>query len=94
MPDGTENTGAEKEEGRIAVLSIIVENYDASGEVNRILHDYGAYVVGRMGIPYREKKVAIISVVLDAPETVTAAAAGKIGKLEGVSVKTLYSKPA
>ncbi len=81
-----------REPGRIALIGIMVENYDSAGEVNKILHSYGEYVIGRMGIPYRERKLSIISVILDAPESVTAAVAGKLGRLDGVSVKTLYSK--
>ena len=77
---------------RIAHIGIIVENTGASAEINRLLHECGEYIIGRMGIPYREKHVSIISVVLDAPEAVTSMLSGKLGMLPGVSVKTLYAK--
>ena len=79
-------------ETRIAIIGIIVEDIDATGEINEILHDYGMYVIGRMGIPYRDRDVNIISIVLDAPNDVINALAGKIGRLKGVSSKTIYSK--
>ncbi len=79
-------------ETRIAIIGIIVEDIDATGEINDILHDYGMYVIGRMGIPYRERNVNIISIVLDAPNDVINALAGKIGRVKGVSSKTIYSK--
>lgn len=79
-------------ETRIAIIGIIVEDVDATGEINNILHDYGMYIIGRMGIPYRERNVNIISIVLDAPNDVINALAGKIGRVKGVSSKTIYSK--
>ena len=79
-------------ENRIAHIGIIVENTGMSEDINRLLHECGKYVIGRMGIPYREKNISIISVVLDAPEAVTSMLSGKLGMLPGVSVKTLYSK--
>ncbi len=79
-------------ETRIAIIGIIVEDIDATGEINEILHDYGMYVIGRMGIPYRDRDVNIISIVLDAPNDVINALAGKIGRVKGVSSKTIYSK--
>jgi len=78
-------------ETRVAVMSIIVENTDAAEEINAILHEYGAYIIGRMGIPYRKRKVSIISIALDAPQNTISSLAGKIGSLPGVSVKTAYS---
>ena len=78
-------------ENRVAVMSIIVENSDAAEKINAILHDHGEYIIGRMGIPYRQRRINIISVALDAPQNVISAIAGKIGGLEGVSVKTAYS---
>ena len=78
-------------ETRIAVMSIIVENADSVQTVNSLLHEYGEYIIGRMGIPYRKRKVNIISIALDAPQNTIAALAGKIGTLQGVSVKTAYS---
>ncbi len=79
-------------ETRIANIGIIVENLDVSDKINQILHDAGPYIVGRMGIPYREKQVSVISVVVDAPQSVTAAISGKLGMLEGVTAKTVYAK--
>ena len=76
---------------RVAVMSIIVENSEMTAELNSVLHDYGDYIIGRMGIPYREKKVSIISIALDAPQDAISSLSGKIGNLPGVSVKTAYS---
>ena len=78
-------------ETRVAVMSIIVEDMTSAEKINAILHEHGEYIIGRMGIPYRAKKISIISIALDAPQYVTAAIAGKIGGLPGVSVKTAYS---
>ena len=78
-------------ETRIAVMGIIVENVESVELLNAILHDYGEYIVGRMGIPYRKKNVNIVSIAVDAPQDVISALSGKIGKIQGVSVKTAYS---
>ena len=78
-------------ETRVAVMSIIVENPDAVEPLNGILHQFGEYIIGRMGLPYRKRNISIISIALDAPQNVTAALAGKIGVLPGVSEKTAYS---
>ena len=80
-----------EQETRIAVVGIIVENKDAVGEVNQILHDYSPYIIGRMGIPYRERGINIVSIAIDAPQDTISALTGKIGKLPGISVKTAYS---
>ena len=79
------------EENRIAVVAIIVEDISASEKVNSTLHDFGQYIVGRMGLPYREKGVSVISVVVDAPTPTINALTGKLGMIKGVSAKTLYS---
>lgn len=79
-------------ETRVAVISIIVEQPDATGRINEILHDYSSYIIGRMGIPYREKKISIISVAMDAPLNVINSLSGKIGRLSGVSAKAAYTK--
>lgn len=79
-------------ETRIAVIAIIVEDRGKSEALNRILHDYGEYIVGRMGIPYRSKGVSVISVILDAPQEKISALSGKLGMLDSVSSKTVYSK--
>ena len=76
---------------RVAVMSIIVENPENVELLNKFLHENGKYIIGRMGIPYREKGINIISIALDAPQDVISALAGKIGNLSGVSVKTAYS---
>ncbi len=78
-------------ETRVAVMSIIVENRDSTVLLNSLLHEYSEYVIGRMGIPYKKKNINIISVAIDAPQNTIAALSGKIGKLEGISVKTAYS---
>ncbi len=79
-------------ETRIAVLGIIVENPDATDQLNRILHDYSAYIVGRLGIPYRKRGLSVISIIIDAPADAISALTGKLGMLEGVSAKALYAK--
>lgn len=79
-------------ETRIALIGIIVEDTNAVENVNVILHNYGSYIIGRMGIPYREKQVNIISIVIDAPNDVISSLSGKLGMIKGISVKTVYSK--
>lgn len=78
-------------ETRVAVMSIIVENGEMVERLNSILHAYGEYIIGRMGIPYRKRKVNIIAIALDAPQNTISALSGKIGSLDGISVKTAYS---
>lgn len=78
-------------ETRVAVMGIIVENKDAADPLNTLLHEYSEFIVGRMGIPYREKQIHVISIVIDAPQDQISALSGKIGNLPGVSVKTAYS---
>ena len=78
-------------ETRVAVMGIIVENTDSVKELNDILHDYSAYIIGRMGIPYRKHNISVMSIVIDAPQDVTSSLAGKIGAIDGISVKTAYS---
>lgn len=78
-------------ETRVAVMSIIVEDGEAVETINSVLHTYGEYIIGRMGLPYRQRKISIISIALDAPQNVISTIAGKIGGLPGVSVKTAYS---
>lgn len=76
---------------RIAVMGIIVENTDSVETLNALLHEYGKYIIGRMGIPYKEKNVNIVSIAIDAPQDTIAALAGKVGNIAGISVKTAYS---
>ncbi|MCL2168656.1 MAG: iron-only hydrogenase system regulator [Defluviitaleaceae bacterium] len=79
-------------EDRIAIIAIIVENIEMAADVNNILHEYAAHIIGRMGLPHRERSISIISVVVDAPHDIISSMSGKIGRLEGVSTKTVYSK--
>ena len=76
---------------RVAIIGIIVENPGSVSRLNEILHEYGEHIIGRMGIPYPKKEIAIISIALDAPQEVISAMTGKIGRLKGVSTKTAYS---
>ena len=78
-------------ETRVAVMGIIVENKESTEELNSVLHAYGDYIIGRMGIPYPKKSINIISVAIDAPQDIISALSGKIGKIDGISVKTAYS---
>lgn len=80
------------EKNRIAVLGIIVEDTQSVPKLNDLLHAYAPYIIGRMGLPCRERGVSIISVVLDAPQPVTSALSGKLGQLSGVSAKATFSK--
>jgi putative iron-only hydrogenase system regulator len=79
-------------ETRVALLGIIVENPDSVEKLNALLHEYRQYIIGRMGVPYATKGISIISVALDAPQDTISALSGKIGKLEGITAKTIYSK--
>ncbi len=76
---------------RVAVISIIVEDAGVVEQVNALLHEYGEYIIGRMGIPYRQKNISIISIAIDAPQNEISSLAGKLGKLSGVSAKTALS---
>lgn len=77
---------------RIAILGIIVEDEGSVERVNDLLHEYRQYIVGRMGMPYRERQVSVISIVMDAGNDVVSALSGKLGMLKGVSAKAVYSK--
>ena len=79
-------------ENRIAILSIIIDKLDSSEDVNSILHEYNNIIVGRMGIPYRERGVSVIAVVVDTDTDTISAITGKLGKISGVSVKSAVSK--
>ncbi len=78
-------------ETRVALIGIIVENKESVEALNKILHDYGSYIISRMGLPYREKNISIISIAIDAPVDIINAMTGKIGKLKGISTKTAFS---
>ncbi len=79
-------------ETRIAIIGIIVEDTESAEKINALLHEYGKYIVGRMGIPYRERKLSVISIIIDAPNDMIGALSGKLGMIPGVTVKTVYSK--
>ncbi len=79
-------------ETRVALIGIVVDNPESVMTLNALLHEYGAYIIGRMGIPYRKRGISVISVALDAPPDVVSALSGKLGMLDGVSTKTVYSK--
>ena len=82
----------EAEQTRIAVMSIIVEDRESAEPLNRLLHNYGNYIIGRMGLPYEKKKLSLMSVALDAPENIISELAGKGGNLPNISGKTAYAK--
>lgn len=84
--------GGQRMETRVAIIGIIVDGNEHTEELNQLLHEYGAYILGRMGIPYRKRGINIISVAMDAPQDVINSLAGKVGRLNGISAKTVYSK--
>lgn len=79
-------------ETRVATIAMIIEDAESSAQINALLHDYSRYIVGRMGIPYRDRGLNIINIVLDAPADVISALSGKLGRLKGVTTKAVYSK--
>lgn len=79
-------------ETRVALIAIVVENTNSAEKLNAVIHEYGRYIIGRMGIPYEKKNISVISIALDASQDVISSLAGKIGRLDGVSAKTVYSK--
>lgn len=79
-------------EPRVTLIGIMVEDTDSVARINALLHEYGSYIIGRMGVPYQQKQINVISVVLDAPQNVVSALSGKLGMLPGVSTKCLYGK--
>lgn len=76
---------------RVAVMAVIIEKTDAVETLNAVLHNYGSFIIGRMGIPYRSKGIHIVSIAIDAPQDTISALAGKLGNIDGLSVKTAYS---
>lgn len=85
--------GKENEmETRVALIGIVVENLGSVERLNRLLHDYGQYIIGRMGIPYEKKGISVISVAVDAPQDAISALTGKLGMIDGITAKTIYSK--
>lgn len=77
---------------RLALIGIIVEDLKQAEQINEILHEYGKFIVGRMGVPYREREVSIISIIIDAPNDVINTLSGRLGKIEGVQSKTMFTK--
>jgi len=77
---------------RVALIGIIVEERTHIDILNSLLHEYRDYIIGRMGVPYKSKKISVISVIIDASNDVISSLSGKLGKLQGISVKTMYSK--
>lgn len=77
---------------RIALIGIVVNTNSSVDELNRLLSEYSAYIIGRMGIPHREKNISVISVAMDAPSDIISALSGKLGMLPGISTKTIYAK--
>lgn len=81
-----------EEESRVAIVGIIVQDKDDIDELNHVLHEYGEFIIGRMGIPYQEKKICIISIALDAPQSIISELSGKVGMIKGISAKVTYAK--
>ena len=79
-------------ETRVALIGIVIENKDSTKQLNDILHEYGEYIVGRMGIPYQKRNISVISIVMDAPSDTISALSGKLGMIPHVNIKTVYSK--
>jgi putative iron-only hydrogenase system regulator len=84
--------GIERVETRVAIVGIIVENKESAEKINSILHEYGEYILGRMGIPYPKRRIQVITIVMDAPNDIISALSGKLGMLPHVNVKTMFSK--
>ncbi|MGI6157759.1 MAG: TM1266 family iron-only hydrogenase system putative regulator [Saccharofermentanales bacterium] len=82
----------EQEATRVAVMAILVTDRESVEALNALLHEYGRYILGRMGIPYESKNINIITIAMDAPQDITSAVTGKIGRLPGVTIKAVYSK--
>ncbi len=82
----------ENKDTRVAVIGIIIEKNESAEKVNSILHEFGAYIIGRMGIPYRSRGISIISIAVDAPQSAISTLSGKLGRIDGVSVKAAFAK--
>ncbi len=78
-------------ETRVAIAAVIVEDPDSVAPLNELLHQYSDYIIGRMGIPYRQKGISVISIAMDAPQNIISTLTGKIGRLKGITTKTTYS---
>lgn len=84
----------ENQDKRLAMIAIVVENFDSVEKLNKLIHENGEYIIGRMGIPCRDREVSLISVAMDAPGDLISSLSGKLGMLPGVSAKTVYAKTA
>ncbi len=82
----------ETDSNRIAIIGIIVEEITSAASLNEILHQYGSFIIGRMGVPHHKRGINIISIVIDAPQDTISALSGKIGALKGITSKTIYSR--
>lgn len=80
------------EDTRVAVIGIMIEDAAMAPKVNDLLHDFAPYIIGRMGLPHQKKKLAVISIIMDAPQDEINKLSGKLGMLDGVTAKTIYSK--
>ena len=85
-------SASEETENRLAMLAIVVENFDSVEKLNSLMHENGQYIIGRTGIPCRERGVSLISIAMDAPSDIISSLSGKLGMLPGVSAKTVYAK--
>lgn len=92
MPEPCPSERIQNMESRVALIGVIVENHNSVEELNRILHQYAQYIIGRMGVPYAKRGISIISIAIDAPADEISSLSGKLGMLPGVSTKTIYSK--
>ena len=92
METGTDTGAGPEKETRVALIGIIVEDLEAAEKSNALLHEYNRCIIGRMGLPFREKNISIISVVVNAEADIISTLAGKLGMIKGVNVKTIYSK--
>jgi putative iron-only hydrogenase system regulator len=77
---------------RLAVIGIIIEDISSAEKVNDLLHEYSQYIIGRMGIPYKQRGVSVITVVLDAKDNIISALSGKLGMIKGITVKSMFAK--
>ena len=78
-------------ESKVAIISIVVENYNKIDEFNATLHEYSKYIIGRMGVPYKHRQISVIAIAIDAPMDIINALSGKLGRLDGISAKTLIA---
>ncbi len=86
------NSESKSQETRVAILAIVIENPDSVEKLNAILHEGSKYIIGRMGVPYEKKKISLMSIMMDGPADVISSMSGKIGQLQGVTAKAVYSK--